>query len=206
MADPLRHRQTKGGPTDMVDLTPPRHIPTLPLTIIVGFLRYILRPGYRCRPPRPSRSPTLPVPRTRPARYSTVIRTSSSSQMACRPRTQISSPAARTLFSTPKTGQFQDGATLLLLRSPLSRSIIRLAGRSTRGSPSRRTAMVLFSTQLISTAERSTSSIATSNRRLASASQTHTRERQNGLSCWYRAINRTVSWLRGGRQGGFNAL
>ena len=30
MADPLRHRQTKGEATDMVDLTPPRHIPTLP--------------------------------------------------------------------------------------------------------------------------------------------------------------------------------
>jgi hypothetical protein len=26
MADPLRHRQTKGAATDMVDLTPPRHI------------------------------------------------------------------------------------------------------------------------------------------------------------------------------------
>src|SRR3974377_1494427 len=31
MADPLRHRQTKGAATDMVDLTPPRHIPTLPV-------------------------------------------------------------------------------------------------------------------------------------------------------------------------------
>jgi len=30
MADPLRHRQTKGAATDMVDLTLPRHIPTLP--------------------------------------------------------------------------------------------------------------------------------------------------------------------------------
>ena len=30
MAEPLRHRQTKGAATDMVDLTPPRHIPTLP--------------------------------------------------------------------------------------------------------------------------------------------------------------------------------
>ena len=29
MADPLRHRQTKGAATDMVDLTPPRHVPTL---------------------------------------------------------------------------------------------------------------------------------------------------------------------------------
>src|ERR1700719_1202284 len=30
MADPLRHRQTKGAATDMDDLRPPRHIPTLP--------------------------------------------------------------------------------------------------------------------------------------------------------------------------------
>jgi hypothetical protein len=30
-AEPLRHRQTKGAATDMVDLTPPRHIPTLPI-------------------------------------------------------------------------------------------------------------------------------------------------------------------------------
>jgi hypothetical protein len=33
MADPLRHRQTKGAATDMVDLTPPRHIPTLPKAV-----------------------------------------------------------------------------------------------------------------------------------------------------------------------------
>jgi len=30
MADLLRHRQTKGAATDMVNLAPPRHIPTLP--------------------------------------------------------------------------------------------------------------------------------------------------------------------------------
>src|ERR1700730_2695531 len=36
MADPLRHRQTKGAATDMVDLTPPRHIPTLPISDAVG--------------------------------------------------------------------------------------------------------------------------------------------------------------------------
>jgi hypothetical protein len=30
MVEPLRHRQTKGAATDMFDLTPPRHIPTLP--------------------------------------------------------------------------------------------------------------------------------------------------------------------------------
>jgi hypothetical protein len=34
MADPLRHRQTKGAATDMVNLTPPRHIPTLPFAEI----------------------------------------------------------------------------------------------------------------------------------------------------------------------------
>jgi len=36
MADPVRHRQTKGAATDMVDLTPPRHIPTLPIVAIHG--------------------------------------------------------------------------------------------------------------------------------------------------------------------------
>ena len=29
-AEPLRHRQTKGAETDMLDLTPPRHVSTLP--------------------------------------------------------------------------------------------------------------------------------------------------------------------------------
>ena len=29
-AEPLRHRQTKGAATDMLNLTPPRHTPTLP--------------------------------------------------------------------------------------------------------------------------------------------------------------------------------
>ena len=38
MADPLRHRQTKGAATDMVDLTPPRHIPTLPPTVAIHLL------------------------------------------------------------------------------------------------------------------------------------------------------------------------
>ena len=40
MADPLRHRQTKGAATDMVDLTPPRHIPTL---LQLGRFRRVLR-------------------------------------------------------------------------------------------------------------------------------------------------------------------
>ena len=30
MAEPVRHRQTKGAATDMFDLQPPRHISTLP--------------------------------------------------------------------------------------------------------------------------------------------------------------------------------
>jgi hypothetical protein len=30
MVEPLRHRQTKGAETDMLDLTPPRHVSTLP--------------------------------------------------------------------------------------------------------------------------------------------------------------------------------
>ena len=30
MAEPVRHRQTKGAATDMFYLTPPRHISTLP--------------------------------------------------------------------------------------------------------------------------------------------------------------------------------
>src|SRR5271169_6250190 len=30
MAEPLRHRRTKGAETDMPSLPPPRHIPTLP--------------------------------------------------------------------------------------------------------------------------------------------------------------------------------
>ena len=32
MVEPLRHRQTKGAETDMPDLPPPRHFPTLPRT------------------------------------------------------------------------------------------------------------------------------------------------------------------------------
>jgi len=30
MAEPVRHRQTKGAATDMFDLQPPRHTSTLP--------------------------------------------------------------------------------------------------------------------------------------------------------------------------------
>ena len=34
MAEPLRHRQTKGAETDMPSLPPPRHIPTLPISAV----------------------------------------------------------------------------------------------------------------------------------------------------------------------------
>ena len=36
MAEPLRHRQTKGAETDMRSLPPPRHIPTLPRLVVLG--------------------------------------------------------------------------------------------------------------------------------------------------------------------------
>jgi hypothetical protein len=36
MVEPLRHRQTKGAETDMPDLPPPRHIPTLPTCVDPG--------------------------------------------------------------------------------------------------------------------------------------------------------------------------
>jgi len=41
MVEPLRHRQTKGAATDMPDLPPPRHIPTLPncRLRVQGFLK-----------------------------------------------------------------------------------------------------------------------------------------------------------------------
>jgi len=34
MVEPLRHRLTKGAETRMLVLTPPRHIPTLPILIV----------------------------------------------------------------------------------------------------------------------------------------------------------------------------
>src|SRR6202022_284342 len=60
MADPLRHRQTKGAATDMVDLTPPRHIPTLPRADTPCWLArltplsvpYLVRGSERCRQAR----------------------------------------------------------------------------------------------------------------------------------------------------------
>jgi hypothetical protein len=33
MVEPLRHRQTKEAATDMFNLTPPRHISTLPIVL-----------------------------------------------------------------------------------------------------------------------------------------------------------------------------
>src|ERR1700693_5532219 len=56
MAEPVRHRQTKGAATDMFDLPPPRHISTLRSAGILG-----LQPeGLRCAgtgPPRDRESP-----------------------------------------------------------------------------------------------------------------------------------------------------
>src|SRR5271166_5869404 len=42
-AEPLRHRQTKGAATDMLSLTPPRHISTLPIPADRGAGLYALR-------------------------------------------------------------------------------------------------------------------------------------------------------------------
>jgi hypothetical protein len=36
MAEPVRHRQTKGAATDMFDLQPPRHISTLRIPPVAG--------------------------------------------------------------------------------------------------------------------------------------------------------------------------
>src|SRR5580692_2712714 len=41
MAEPLRHRQTKGAETDMFYLTPPRHISTLPIATVSKCPRYV---------------------------------------------------------------------------------------------------------------------------------------------------------------------
>jgi hypothetical protein len=41
MAEPLRHRQTKGAETDMFYLTPPRHISTLPIATVSRCPRYV---------------------------------------------------------------------------------------------------------------------------------------------------------------------
>src|SRR3984893_11313671 len=40
MAEPLRHRQTKGVATDMFCLKPPRHIPTLPVASLSPMQRF----------------------------------------------------------------------------------------------------------------------------------------------------------------------
>src|SRR5216684_4371558 len=44
MAEPLRHRQTKGAETDMFYLTPPRHISTLPIATEMECPRYVRFP------------------------------------------------------------------------------------------------------------------------------------------------------------------
>ena len=42
MDEPLRHRQTKGAETDMLGLTSPRHIPTLPIPALQSAARSLL--------------------------------------------------------------------------------------------------------------------------------------------------------------------
>jgi hypothetical protein len=46
MVEPLRHRQTKGAETDMLDLTPPRHVSTPP-TPVVRFAQIAVIPRRR---------------------------------------------------------------------------------------------------------------------------------------------------------------
>jgi hypothetical protein len=41
MDEPLRHRRTKGAATRMLDLTPPRHIPTLPFASILACPQHV---------------------------------------------------------------------------------------------------------------------------------------------------------------------
>jgi len=85
MADPLRHRQTKGAATDMVDLTPPRHIPTLPSRAVIrGAFRFQRKPyavqakHARRRRRTTTRAPDPPAP----------ARPNGSANMAWRPRFQ----------------------------------------------------------------------------------------------------------------------
>jgi hypothetical protein len=44
MAEPVRHRKTKEAATDMFDLQPPRHIPTLPFATEMDCPRYVRFP------------------------------------------------------------------------------------------------------------------------------------------------------------------
>ena len=54
MAEPLRHRQTKGAETDMPSLPPPRHIPTLPIAAYRSSLRAIFLTSRTITRPRVS--------------------------------------------------------------------------------------------------------------------------------------------------------
>ena len=42
--EPVRHRQTKGAATDMFDLQPPRHTPTLPIPAVQPRINELLLP------------------------------------------------------------------------------------------------------------------------------------------------------------------
>src|SRR6266404_3905265 len=60
MAEPLRHRQTKGAETDMPSLPPPRHIPTLPMDNASILSRRDVRPLSK-----PTRKEVSPAPGTK---------------------------------------------------------------------------------------------------------------------------------------------
>ena len=75
MVEPLRHRQTKGAETDMLDLTPPRHTSTLPspaggrrvarAKCVIGGEKSFVNPFHDIRSffqPSPSRSNSVPSP------------------------------------------------------------------------------------------------------------------------------------------------
>jgi hypothetical protein len=61
MVEPLRHRQTKGAETDMLDLTPPRHVSTLP-TPAVGCAQIALPPDGSCERVKSTVSERAPGP------------------------------------------------------------------------------------------------------------------------------------------------
>ena len=54
MVEPLRHRQTKEAATDMFNLKPPRHISTLPKTVLIAPNRSSPNNGHHAsEPPLP---------------------------------------------------------------------------------------------------------------------------------------------------------
>jgi hypothetical protein len=63
MAEPVRHRQTKGAATDMFDLQPPRHISTLRLSPVAPRLHESLftEPTAGAQPWRQGTRPHAPI-------------------------------------------------------------------------------------------------------------------------------------------------